>query len=507
MDCGNQMIVLYLTLLAVLFRVPCNEACARSPRYRNEVYCPENNALGGGECVIEYFAQPASRTPVIEASVMEGCPLELRADFSTSPRKELPYSLVHEDNRAGQRLYRMWRSRPHQPYTWTRDGRVFSEYNQAERRVFEFLGDRLKIRWATRDDEGTYMCAFYPQLSRPVMDPSVSYVGLTFGAAVRVKVLPRSSDWCSVPHSTTTPAPRRLSTTQATSSTSSRITTSSTATTVLTTGSLLTTVFQLLRTTHSPGPVSTQSFLPVNRSGIQSMNHPAVVTIPARALPSTFSPNSWQREVNATAALTTVVTALVGNSTSVVRTASSSPSTILHGPPKPVTNSTAVDRGSHIADTFLWSDYNRLNSTAVNLTSDAGPMLPSAMMADHADTGTPLPIVSCPNTSISTANTAAVAETVNSSSLSPTTDEKQPDFSHSYPGTVTDSPLSSTSAADLMATIAPAMPTTDAEETEEVTEFDWVPSDQRRHTMYPPECPACTGNCPCPPSKRKRKHL
>ncbi|XP_055350392.1 uncharacterized protein LOC129597000 [Paramacrobiotus metropolitanus] len=44
-------------------------------------------------------------------------------------------------------------------------------------------------------------------------------------------------------------------------------------------------------------------------------------------------------------------------------------------------------------------------------------------------------------------------------------------------------------------------------ETESAPEFDWVPSDQRRHTRFPPECPACSGNCPCPPSKRKRKHL
>ncbi|XP_055356309.1 uncharacterized protein LOC129601498 [Paramacrobiotus metropolitanus] len=84
--------------------------------------------------------------------------------------------------------------------------------------------------------------------------------------------------------------------------------------------------------------------------------------------------------------------------------------------------------------------------------------------------------------------------------------EKQSGFIHSSTATDAGSPLLPTSAGNLMATIAPATPTSEAEDAEQVTEFDWVPSDQRRHTMYPPECPACTGNCPCPPFKRKRKH-
>ncbi|XP_055350398.1 uncharacterized protein LOC129597006 isoform X2 [Paramacrobiotus metropolitanus] len=44
-------------------------------------------------------------------------------------------------------------------------------------------------------------------------------------------------------------------------------------------------------------------------------------------------------------------------------------------------------------------------------------------------------------------------------------------------------------------------------ETEYDADYDHAPGDQRRASSFPPECPPCTGNCPCPLFKRKRKHL
>ncbi|XP_055350401.1 uncharacterized protein LOC129597007 isoform X2 [Paramacrobiotus metropolitanus] len=49
--------------------------------------------------------------------------------------------------------------------------------------------------------------------------------------------------------------------------------------------------------------------------------------------------------------------------------------------------------------------------------------------------------------------------------------------------------------------------TADVNDTEYDADYDHAPGDQRRASSFPPECPPCTGNCPCPLFKRKRKHL
>ncbi|XP_055350391.1 mucin-17-like isoform X2 [Paramacrobiotus metropolitanus] len=73
-------------------------------------------------------------------------------------------------------------------------------------------------------------------------------------------------------------------------------------------------------------------------------------------------------------------------------------------------------------------------------------------------------------------------------------------FKNGYPPT----PMSSTT---VVGEDQETVSTAGVNDTEYDADYDHAPGDQRRASSFPPECPPCTGNCPCPLFKRKRKHL
>ncbi|XP_055350404.1 uncharacterized protein LOC129597011 [Paramacrobiotus metropolitanus] len=472
-------LLLVITSMALVMRCPSGtRGCPRPPSSRPWLLEPYNSRAG--HCSWMYYAPTPQyrnhyqitlwrKSPhyheqllcLINALTDDRLPLSKKVDFITEGNPVRlschPLENVHRNIHIMPDHFTGFYDHGTGLYFWTKDSRHFCEKWERTHKDYKCHGavDRnapdgeLWIKSFTAADEGDYACAFIEKC-----EIEGWWCSLRVGLAYRLRVAPKKT---AVPARTT--------------------------------------------------PGATKSYPPTTQKQIQPVSSASFITPPTALLPTQwFSTDTTKGEQASSATQTTA--GLMGNTTSSDTTAFWT-TAISDVSAAEIIDSKDLYSSLGETPTVFQLPASRNAIVTASIASATSPSPSTAQLVGNVTSTVYMATATGPATSRDTSSApisivSADDESRNSSAdgIFHPLDENNSSISETVSvGT----PLSTVASSTV--TEEENVSTETVNDTEEVTEFDWVPSDQRRHTMYPSECPACTGNCPCPPSKRKRKHL